>query len=212
MTNPATDRTPSSKRILPLLSAARGGDAGALGQLLNAYRPFLLAMATAQFDSDLKAKAGPSDVVQETFVDAQRDFPNFKSGTEAQFRIWLYTLLMNNLADLRKRYLRTAKRQVRRERPLNASDSKRLLHSLADADGRSPSNAAISREEHARINAALERLTPAYRQIIILRSKERRSFAHIAALIGKSPDAARMLWQRAIARLRRELGGRDASA
>jgi RNA polymerase sigma-70 factor (ECF subfamily) len=206
------NRRPASNKVVPLLRAARRGSATALGQVLNAYRPFLLAIATAELDTDLKAKAGPSDVVQETFLDAQRDFARFKSDNEAELRIWLHAILMNNLADFRKRYLATAKRQVRRERPLTASDSKQLLRELAAAEGHSPSRAAISREEQARLSAALDRLRPADRQVIVLRSKERRSFKDIGALIGKTPDAARMLWRRAILNLRRELGEGDEPA
>ena len=124
-------RTPSSRRVEPLIAAARDGSPEARGQLLNAYRPFLLSVATEQFDSDLKAKAGPSDVVQDTFVEAQRDFDRFKSDSEEEFRIWLHAILMNNLADLRKRFLKAAKRQVRRERPISARDSKGLMRDLA---------------------------------------------------------------------------------
>lgn len=199
---------PAPNKVAPLLRAARGGSKEALGQLLAAYRSFLLAAVIEELDSDLKAKAGPSDLVQETFIDAQRDFAKFINGGETEFRIWLHTILMNNLADLRKRYLKTAKRQVRRERPLGANDSKNLLRELAAADGHSPSSAAISREEEARINAALERLPPAYRQIILMRSQQKRQFADIGKLVGKSPDAARMLWQRAIHRMQRELGAK----
>jgi RNA polymerase sigma-70 factor, ECF subfamily len=200
---------PSSKRIGALLREARVDPGDALGKLLAAYRPFLLAIANDGFDPDLRAKAGPSDVVQETFIDAQRDFDKFKSDSESRFRIWLHTILLNNLADLRKRFLKSAKRQVRRERPLSRTDSKNLLRELADEDSHSPSRKAISSEEQQRINAALDRLRPAFRQVIILRSQQRQSFVEIGKLIGKSPDAARMLWQRAILKLRAELGGRD---
>lgn len=86
---------PSSRRVEPLIAAARDGSDKALGQLLNAYRPFLLSVATEEFDSQLKAKAGPSDVVQDTFVEAQRDFASLKSDTAEELRIWLHTLLMN---------------------------------------------------------------------------------------------------------------------
>jgi RNA polymerase sigma-70 factor (ECF subfamily) len=200
---------PSSGRIGPLLREARIGSPEALGQVLAAYRPFLFAIARDEIDSELKAKAGPSDLVQESFLEAQRDFANFTSENESHFRGWLYTILMNNLADLRKRYLKTAKRQVRRERPLGVRDSKNLLRDLGELDGHSASRRAISREEAERINAALDRLRPAFRQVIILRSQQRQSFVEIGESIGKSADAVRMLWQRAIVKLRRELGSSD---
>jgi RNA polymerase sigma-70 factor (ECF subfamily) len=196
---------PPAERVTRLLQLARDGSRGALGQLLNAYRPFLLAIATEQLDSELKAKAGPSDAVQETFLDAQHAFDKFKSDTETEFRVWLHAILMNNLADLRKRYFKAAKRQVRRERHLSTDDSRQLLRQLAEREGQSPSRTAISREEEQRINTALDGLPPAYKQIILMRSQQRQTFAEIGAAIGKSADAARMLWQRAVARLQREL-------
>ena len=191
------------------MGLARGGSQSAIGQLLEAYRPFLLSLATAEFDSDLKAKAGPSDLVQETFIDAQRDFANFKSDSMTELRIWLHAILMNNLADLRKRFLRAQKRQVRRERPLSASDSKELVKALMAPDGQSPSRVAISKEEHSRIEAGLGRLPVAYRQVILMRSQQRQSFEKIAQAIGRSPDAARMLWNRAVQRLKQELESHD---
>jgi RNA polymerase sigma-70 factor, ECF subfamily len=173
--------------------------------LLEAYRPFLLSIATAEFDSDLKAKAGPSDLVQETFIEAQRDFANFTSDSLTELRIWLHTILMNNLADLRKRYLKAEQRQVRRERPLTASGSKDLMRALVAPDGQSPSRMAISAEERARIEVGLNRLPAAYRQVIIMRSQQRQSFEKIGEAIGRTSDAARMLWNRAVLRLKHEL-------
>jgi len=200
---------PTSSQIRPLLREARVGSPDALGQVLAAYRPFLFAIARDEIDSDLKAKAGPSDLVQESFLEAQRDFANFTSDRESHFRGWLYTILMNNLADLRKRYLKTAKRQVRRERPLGVRDSKHLLRDIGELDGQSASRTAISREEAEKINAALDRLRPAFREVIILRSQQRKTFVEIGESIGKSADAVRMLWQRAMLKLRSELKGSD---
>jgi RNA polymerase sigma-70 factor (ECF subfamily) len=209
MVKPSDNLLPAPDRIAQLLQAARVGSQEALGQLLAAYRSFLLSAAIEELDSELKAKAGPSDLVQETFIDAHRDFAQFTFGGESEFRTWLHTILMNNLADLRKRFLKAAKRQVRRERPLGANDSKNLMRELAATDRHSPTGSAISLEETCRINAALERLPPAYREIVLMRSQQRQSFSDIGKLIGKSSDAARMLWQRAIHRLQRDLGATD---
>jgi hypothetical protein len=60
-----------------LLAAARRGSREALGQSLEACRRYLLAIADRQLDQDLQAKGGASDLVQETFLEAQRDFGQF---------------------------------------------------------------------------------------------------------------------------------------
>ena len=53
------------------LAAARTGSSEALGQALQACRGYLLLLAERELDPDLRAKGGASDVVQETFLEAQ---------------------------------------------------------------------------------------------------------------------------------------------
>src|SRR5689334_24673418 len=65
-----------------LLRDARRGSLKALGQVLEGCRMYLLLVANEEFDLDLKDKLGPSDVVQETFLDAQRDFSQFAGTTD----------------------------------------------------------------------------------------------------------------------------------
>lgn len=209
MRKPGQRQSTRVGRFPILLQAARKGSEEALGQLLDAYRPFLLSVATSHFDSDLKAKAGPSDVVQETFVDAYKDFASFKSSTDEELRIWLHTLLMNNLADLRKRYLKSASRQVKRERPIATSESKEFARQIIDHDGHTPNTEAVSKEMAARVEAALQELPPAYRMVIVMRNHDRRSFSEIGKAMNKSADAARMFWKRAVLRLRQQLGELD---
>ena len=60
------------------LAAARAGSAEALGRLFQQFRPYLLAIAAAELDADLTAKVAPSDLVQETFLEGQRDFAAFR--------------------------------------------------------------------------------------------------------------------------------------
>ena len=54
---------------------------------------------------------------------------------------------------------------------------------------------------------ALERLPEAYRRVVLLRYREERSFEEIAQRIGRSANAVRQLWLRAIVRLQQELEG-----
>jgi RNA polymerase sigma-70 factor (ECF subfamily) len=48
---------------------ARKGSREALGRLLETCRPYLLLVANNELDRDLQAKAGASDLVQETFIE-----------------------------------------------------------------------------------------------------------------------------------------------
>jgi len=62
------------------IPAARAGSRTALGELLESCRHYLLSVGNDELDRRLHAKVGASDVVQETFLDAQRDFEQFRGG------------------------------------------------------------------------------------------------------------------------------------
>src|ERR1700722_13830773 len=104
------------------LPAARAGSGEALGQVLESCRGYLLLIAQQELDSGLQAKGGASDLVQQTFLEAQRDFSGFQGTTHAALLAWMRQLLLNNLANFR-RDLHRDKRRVTREIALKAGDS-----------------------------------------------------------------------------------------
>src|SRR5437870_8093656 len=89
------------------LAEARAGSPEALGQMLEACRGYLLLVAQRELAPDLRAKGGASDLVQETFLEAQRDFPRFSGRSEAELLAWLRRLLLNNLANFTRHYRAT---------------------------------------------------------------------------------------------------------
>ena len=190
----------------PWLAAARAGSRDALGQALQACRDYLQIIAGQELDPDLRAKAGASDLVQETFVDAQRLFVRFQGTSEAEWRAWLRQLLLNNLADFTRRYRASAKRRVGREVPLEAGDSSAERGGGLAADISSPSAQAMAPEQAAVLERALERLPEDYRQVLKLRYEDDLSFEEIGRRTGRSGNAARKLWVRAVQRLEEELG------
>src|SRR5262245_21802963 len=111
----------SSARVAEWIAAARQGCQDALGQALEACRQYLLLVANAELAPDLRGKVGASDVVQDTFLDAQRDFGGFHGCSEDELLAWLRRILLNNLATQERRYRDTTKRQLNREVPLTGS-------------------------------------------------------------------------------------------
>ena len=189
-----------------LLQRARTGDAAALGQLLELYRNYLRLQARALLGTGLRVRLDPSDLVQETFLDAARDFAEFAGGTERELVAWLRQVLIRNVADQVKRH-QSQKRDVRRGESLEAllersgRDAEQAL-----AQGISPPSAHARRREQAVVLAdALAALPPDYREVIILRHLEHRSFGEIATRLGRSAGAVRMLWTRALGKLHRIL-------
>src|SRR5262249_48816230 len=96
--------TTGAKDVAQLLYAARAGSPEALGQMLEACRCYLLGIADREFDAGLRAKGAPSDLVQETFLEAQRDFAQFQGSTEAELLAWLRRMLLHNLANFIRDY------------------------------------------------------------------------------------------------------------
>jgi RNA polymerase sigma-70 factor (ECF subfamily) len=188
-----------------LLFDARQGSPDALGQILEACRGYLLMIAQDELDPQLQGKGGASDLVQETFLKAQRHFPGFEGTTEGELRAWLRRMLLNNLTDFRRHFGATEKRQVNREVSLHADSRNSAAAIDPSADTVSPSGHAIDGEEAAAVQQALARLPEDYRRVIELRYLEERSFEVIAILLDRTPNGARKLWLRAIERLQQEL-------
>jgi|SRR5262245_10091866 len=198
MTEPGQD----AARWLP---AARAGSGEALGAALEACRGYLLLIAQRELDPALVAKGGASDLVQETFLEAQRDLAQFHGTTEAELLAWLRRLLLNNLANFNRLYRATDKRQVGREVILEAGSSADARGTEPSADGTSPSGRAIAGEQAEAVRRAMERLPEDYRQVLVLRYQEELPFEEIGRRMARSSNAARQLLLRAAERLQQEM-------
>src|SRR5215470_832625 len=164
--------------VVQLLAAARAGSPEALGQVLETFRAYLLLVAGRELDPDLRAKGGASDLVQDTFLEAQRDFAQFQGTSEEELLAWLRQLLLHNVANFTRSFRATAKRKVGREVALETDDSANLGPELPAAN-LTPSREAVEREQAEALRRALERLPDDYRQVVVLRYLESRPFEEI---------------------------------
>jgi RNA polymerase sigma-70 factor, ECF subfamily len=194
-----------SSTIVSQLTEAQAGSRDAIGTVLEAFRPYLLKVARNHLSGNLSAKGGASDLVQETFLEAVRDFERFNGTTEVELRAWLKCLLVHHAGKLRRCYQTTRKRQVSRELSIDAFDGSSSGMSLA-AQYTSPSGRAAVNERVQVIERAIARLPEDFREVIRLRYREQRSLDEIAALTGRTPNHVAVLWYRATRRIREELG------
>jgi RNA polymerase sigma-70 factor (ECF subfamily) len=192
------------------IERARRGSAGALGQLLAYHRQYLLALANDHLPPDLQAKLGASDVVQDTFLEAQRDFGQFQGGSREELLAWLRQILLHNLANVGRQFRETGKRQIQREIVLGGDPTKELLEGVAD-DGSTPSAHAVRQEQDDALKQALAQLPKSERDVIEWRTYERCTFEEIGRRLERSAGAARKLWARAVERLQKILVAGDES-
>jgi RNA polymerase sigma-70 factor (ECF subfamily) len=184
-----------------------------LGELLELYRNYLKLLARSQVDLHLRSRADASDLVQETFLDACRDFHQFRGHTEAELVAWLKKILIYNVAKLVQRQILAKKRDARRDVSLDghiAAITQSSAHweaALASAQS-TPSVQVLRRERAAVVADYLAQLPPAYREVILLRNLEGLAFAEVARRMHRSPGAVRILWVRALDQLRKVLQGK----
>jgi RNA polymerase sigma-70 factor (ECF subfamily) len=192
-----------------LLRQVRAGDGPALGPLLERYRNYLAVLARTQLGRRLQGKVDPLDVVQETFLEAHRDFAQFRGTTEAEFARWLRQALATNLANLLRRYYGTQSRDVRLECELEVDldHSSQVLGQAVAAPHSTPSQQAARREQAVLLADALEGLPADYRDVIILRHLEGLTFPEVARRLNRTVDSVEKLWARGLTRLRQSFGG-----
>ncbi len=184
----------------------RAGHQEALGALFQTCRSYLLLVANNELPDKVRAKVGASDLVQETFLQAQEIFERFHGNTQSELRAWLVAILENKLAQLKRQYLGTAMRDVRREMPFDVGSHGPGITGVVDPGAEPPSAIYAAVEEALRFDTAMKRMPADYQTAIELRNLERKSFAELGIALDRSADAARQLWLRAFNRLQKELG------
>ena len=191
-----------------IIVEARKGSDEALGPLLELYRNYLRLLARIEIGRKLQGKLDASDLVQDTFLEAHRNFYMFQGTDEPQFASWLRQILAAKVANLVRHYFGTQGRDVRLEQELaaNIDNSSRMLGHEPAASITSPSLQAVRREQAVLLADALEQLPEDYREVIILRHLESLTFPEVARRMGRTQDSVEKLWLRGLAKLRQVFG------
>lgn len=191
-----------------LIADARTGSAAALGSLLELYRNYLRLLARVEVGRRLQGKLDASDLVQETFTEAHRNFGLFRGNAERQLVSWLRQILAAKVANLVRHYFGTQGRDIRLEQELAQSldNSSHALGAELAASISSPSQAAARREQAVLLADALSRLPEDYRDVIVMRNLEGLTFPEVALRMQRSQDSVEKLWLRGLARLRQVCG------
>jgi RNA polymerase sigma-70 factor (ECF subfamily) len=172
-----SDRVKREER--ELVERARAGDREAFGELVWRHQDTVHTLALRLVGPNLAA-----DVAQEALIRAWRALPRFRG--DASFGTWLHRITVNTAWTLRKR----AARHVASE----------LEETIVDP-GRGPEHAGEMADLRGRIAAALERLSPGQRVVVVLRDLAGWSHAEIAGELGITQTTAKVRLHRARRRL-----------
>lgn len=189
------------------LEAAIRGDARAREELFARCRSYVHLLARAWSLVRFQARFDASDLVQQTMMDAYRDFEQFKGRSELEWLAWLRQILDHNAHDAVRRHGEAGKRAIQRERSLErdtVSHSGSTSYEFEAAEP-SPSEVFILNEQSLLLAEAIDRLEGDYREVIILRNILRLPFEDVASQMNRSRPASQMLWMRAIQKLREHM-------
>jgi RNA polymerase sigma-70 factor (ECF subfamily) len=178
--------TAETQRILR--NALKGGDA-ARGALLERLRPRLVLWSATRLSPALRAKIEPEDVAQEILLALHKSLDGFEGTDERQFFAWVFRLAENRIRDLADHF----------------GAQKRQMPEHFSFTQTSPSMAAARNEAFLRLHGALASLPESFRQVIQLRRIEGRDVPECAQILGRSENAVRILYCRALQALRRSL-------
>lgn len=180
------------------------------GSALERYRDYLRLLAGLHLDRRLRGKIDPSDLVQQTLMQAYEHRTQFRGQSQPELAAWLRTILARNLAEAVRRFGRQ-QRDVDLECSLEAeltAASSRLERWLVDNQP-SPGEQAVRQEQLLHLADALARLPEDQHQAIKLHHLEGRTLPEVARQMGRSKEAVAGLLFRGIKKLRQRLAARN---
>jgi RNA polymerase sigma-70 factor (ECF subfamily) len=182
-----------------LLQRAKAGDREALNVLYERSAGRLLAFIRLRMGRDLRARMESRDILQATLIKSLEHLHELKGNETRSLAAWLARIAEHEIRD-RVDYHHRQRRDAGRELPLDDS-------AMLPAVTRSALSRVILGEEAERLESALESLSDAHREVILLRKFEELTFPEIARRLGKTEDACRMLVARAMTALTLALSG-----
>ena len=184
-----------------LLRRAEGGDRQAGEQLLAMQRDYLRRMLEARMEPALRQRVDPSDIIQETLVEANRRLDDYLKRRPTSFRLWIRRKALEQLVNARRHHS-AQRRAVDRESPLTDASSLAIARALVSGTA----SAALSRKEQAaRVRAAVLQLAECDQELLLLRNVEQLSNAEVAQLLEIDPKTASKRYGRAVLKLAEKL-------
>lgn len=195
-----------------LLEKALDGNLDSLGELLEHYRAYLTVLAQRYMDTRLRGRMDAADIVQITFLEAQRDIGSFRGHQIEELLGWLRHILRNNVSSAHQNHIYTQKRSAGREVSNSPSDSRPALTDLAPSETTSPSQRMMRDEAAVYLANCLDELPDTQREALRLRYVEGCSLKQISETMDKTEMAVAGLLKRGLQSLRQRMISDSSSA
>jgi RNA polymerase sigma-70 factor (ECF subfamily) len=182
-----------------LVTLAKGGDEPALGQLCSVYGERVRRIIRLRMGAEIRPRLDSMDLVQDALVSALGGLKDFTYKNEGDFLRWLARITQNQLRDnLDKIY--TSKRDIRKE--IRFKDYGPSTGSFVGNPGpiqaTTPSVIMSKKEDLDKLEQAIDKLKPDYKELIVLAKIDGLSYKEIADKLGKTIDSVAHLLSRAM--------------
>jgi RNA polymerase sigma-70 factor, ECF subfamily len=189
------------------LQRMRGGEMVALAEIFGVFRPQLRRMVDLRMTGPLSARVDPSDVLQETYMDANHKIHDYLQNPRVSLFVWLRGLTLDRLAKVQRRHLGAQCRALGRELRLPEESSLALGRQLL-AGTQTPSRIMERDELRRQVSDALQELNDRDREILVMRHFEVMTNSEVAEALDIGVSAATMRHGRALKRLKDMLSSR----
>ena len=177
-----------------LIARMRAGDADAFRTLFDRHLGVLASRARRLLPTAVRRRVSVDDVVQEARIAAFRGAAEFRGEGPEVLRAWLLRIVELKARMALRHEAGTAKRACGRE----VTSDRRAATADFAGSGPSPSEAAIAGELCAAVAHALETLPPDYREVLRLTRFQGLSLGEAADRMGRSREAVKKLYGRAL--------------
>jgi RNA polymerase sigma-70 factor (ECF subfamily) len=181
---------------IDLLERARNGSDEALGALVERCGPKLLALVRLRLGPSLRREVESRDVLQSALLKAVGGFDRFAGTDGGSLMAWLARIAENEVRDLAEHHGRQRRDAARRVSLEESPEAARLASRV-----RSQTSLVACGERLSAMTAALESLAADHREVIVLHALQELSFPEVGQRLGRSADACRMLFARAMTAL-----------
>lgn len=179
--------------------ARRGEAEAAIGLLQDTVYSFSMKVCGHREDAE--------DTMQETLLRVQPMLKKISS--PRALAVWLYKVARSRCLMSRRRSKFAAGPDLSLEALL---PERKDLEALAAEREKDPERSLLRRESEAAVRAAIDKLPPEYRLILVLHDMEELSSDEVAKISGLKPGTVRVRLHRARMFLRNELAGRRKRA
>jgi RNA polymerase sigma-70 factor (ECF subfamily) len=198
------DLAPDSSETQTLLERARAGDRRSFDRLFGLHAAYLRRVVVLRLDPRVRGRVDPSDVLQDTQLEALRRLPDYLDRRPMPFRLWLRKTAHERLLVAHRQHVGAARRAVGREVPLPDRSSVDLGRRLLAA-GPAPGEELDRQDLARRVRRAVAQLPEADREVLLMRAFEGLSNQDVAAVLGIDSGTASKRHGRALLRLHRLL-------